>query len=334
MGLTNEYDMPNSGVTDILNACPEFDVMVSAHEHTLIPGTEINGVLVVQNRNHPQTMAVIDLTLEKDGTGWRVTDRTSRSVRVADYEADPALLALLKADDERAREDAMQMIGRLEGGPLAPENGMDNIPAAMLQDTALIDLINAVQMYYADADVAVAPLFRADANLFPGEIRKCDISLVYRFSNTPYKLHMTSAQLKKYMEWSVGYFNTLRHGDTAITCDESFPDYNYYMFSGVCYEVNLLHEPGSRIERLTWPDGTPVRDDDQFDFAVNNYCTDSRLLVPGVIYEADDLPTLVELDLHGEIGGIRELIRDYIVSVKGGIIYPECDENWRITGCE
>lgn len=33
MGLGNEYSVPNSGVTDILNACPEFDVMVSAHEH-------------------------------------------------------------------------------------------------------------------------------------------------------------------------------------------------------------------------------------------------------------------------------------------------------------
>ena len=38
MGLTSEYGEPNSGVTDILNACPEFDVMISAHAHMQIAG--------------------------------------------------------------------------------------------------------------------------------------------------------------------------------------------------------------------------------------------------------------------------------------------------------
>ena len=34
------------------------------------------------------------------------------------------------------------------------------------------------------------------------------------------------------------------------------------------------------------------------------------------------------------LGGIRELIRDYIVNVKNGVIHPECDDNWRIAGRE
>ena len=38
--------------------------------------------------------------------------------------------------------------------------------------------------------------------------------------------------------------------------------------------------------------------------------------------------------MRGDIGGVRELIRDYIVNVKGGVITPECDDNWRITGVE
>lgn len=36
--------------------------------------------------------------------------------------------------------------------------------------------------------------------------------------------------------------------------------------------------------------------------------------------------------MHGEIGGVREMIRDYIIQVKGGILSPECDNSWRITG--
>jgi 2',3'-cyclic-nucleotide 2'-phosphodiesterase/3'-nucleotidase len=52
------------------------------------------------------------------------------------------------------------------------------------------------------------------------------------------------------------------------------------------------------------------------------------------MYGADELPVLVEGDVHGEIGGVRELIGDYIANVKNGVIYPECDDNWRITGRE
>ena len=94
------------------------------------------------------------------------------------------------------------------------------------------------------------------------------------------------------------------------------------MFTGVNYEVNVANEPGSRIRNLIWPDGTPVADEDEFVIAVNNYRATSHLLVPGAIYEEGDLPTLLETDVRGEIGGIRELIGDYIVNVKDGTITP------------
>lgn len=326
--------MPNTGVTDILNACPEFDLMVSSHEHLVVPGIEVNGVLVVQNQKHAMTMAVVDLTLERDDVGWKLVDRAAQSVKIADYEADPALTELLEHYDLRAREDANQVIGRLEGGPLAPENGADGIPAARLRDTALVDLIEDAQMYYAGVNVAATASPPWNANLYPGEIRKCDVSKIYGFSNTLYRVHITGAQLKAFLEWTSEFYNTFRPGDQSVSFNEKFPAFNYYLFSGVCYEVNLSHEPGSRIEHLTWPNGDPVMDDDAFDIAVNSYCANSQLLVPGVIYTEDDLPTLVEKDVHGEIGGIREMIRDYIANVKGGVIHPECDDNWRITGCE
>jgi 2',3'-cyclic-nucleotide 2'-phosphodiesterase/3'-nucleotidase len=332
MGVNNEYEVPNSGVTDILNACPEFDVMVSSHEHAEISGEEINGVLVVQNKNMAQTMAVVDLTLEKDEDGWEVTDKTSESIDIADYEPDPEFMDLLGEYDDEAKEDAEEIIGTLEGDALSPENEIDEIPSAQIEDTALIDLINEVQMYYTGAPVSAAALFTMDANMFPGDIRKSDMSLIYKYTNTLYKLHMTGEQLKKYMEWSAGYYNTFEDGDLTISFNPDIRAYNYDMFAGVNYDINIANEPGSRIENLTWPDGTPVKDDDEFDIAVNNYRASSHLLSPGEIYEEDDLPTLLEIDVRGDIGGVRELIRDYIVNVMGGTIDPEADNNWKIVG--
>ena len=332
MGLDNEYGVENSGVTDICNACPEFDVMISSHEHAEVPGTLINGVLVVQNKNMAQTMNVIDLTLEPDEDGWKVVDKTSESVAIADYEADPAIVELLAEYDEEAKEDAETVIGKLEGGALAPEDEIDGIPTAQIEDTALIDLINEVQMYYTGAPVSAAALFVMDANMQPGEIQKSDMALIYKYTNTLYKLHMTGEQLKKYMEWSYNYYNTYEPGDLTISFNPDIRAYNFDMFAGVNYDVNIANEPGSRIENLTWPDGTPVKDDDEFDIAVNNYRANSQLLSPGEIYEEDDMPYLVEMDVRGDIGGVRELIRDYIINVKGGVITPEVDNNWEIIG--
>lgn len=334
MSVDNEYDVPNSGVADILDDCPEFDVMVAAHEHVLIPSMDINGTLVVENMSQARTMSVIDLTLEKDGEGWKVADKSAESVSIADYEADPAMMELLAPYDTEAREDAQEVVGRLEGGPLAPEPGEDGNPAALVRDTALIDLINDVQLHYTGAQVSGAALLDEDANMQPGDICKSDMARIFKYSNTLYKLRMTGAQLKKYMEWSANYYNTFQPGDQTITFDQDIPIYNYDMFAGVRYEVNIANPAGSRIENLTWPDGEPVKDEDEFEIAVNNYRATTQLLEPGTIYEEDELPELVEMDVHGEKGGVREMIRDYIVMEKGGVIRPECDENWRITGIE
>lgn len=334
MGIDNEYGVANSGAADLANACPELDLIVAAHAHQQIPGETINGVLVVENKNSGGSLSEVHLKLEKDKNGdWKVKDKTSDSLDISKYKADQEMVKLLSSYDEKAKADADTVIGTLTGGSLAPENEIAGIPSAQLQDTALIDLINEVQTYYTDADVSAAALFNMDANLHEGEIRKCDTSLVYKYSNTLYKLEMTGQQLKKYMEWSASYYNTYQPGDLTISFNEDIRAYNYDMFSGVNYEINLAKDPGSRIEQLTWPNGTPVKDEDVFTIAVNNYRASSQLLSPGEIFsEGEPLPKLLEIDVKGEVGGVRELLGLYITEVKGGTIEPHVDNNWKVTG--
>ncbi len=334
MGLENEYGVPNSGVTDILSECPEFDVMVSAHEHRQIAGEIIGDTLVVQNKKMAQTMAVIDLELKKDGKTWKAAGKTSESIDISGYEPDPSIVQLLSKYHEQACEDAVQVIGELKGGALVPEDEIPGITEGRLRDSAVIDLIHSVQMHYTGADVSASSLTSSGSRIEPGKIRKCDTSLIYRYDNTLYILHMNGAQLKKYMEWSASYYNTFHPGDLTISFNQDIHDYNYDIFEGVNYEINISKAPGDRIENLTWPDGTAVEDSDEFNIAVTSYRAASHLLSPGVIYEEGDLPELVEMDVQGNIGGVRELIGDYIRNVKQGVITPECDNNWRITGYE
>lgn len=335
MGESNEYEVANSGVVDLANACPELDVILAAHEHKLVEGTEVNGVLIVENQDAGKTLAQVKLTVEEQEDGsFEVTDKTSASYAAADYEADSGFIEALTDADTRAKEDANTVIGTLTGGPLAPESEINGIAQAKLQESPLIDLINEVQMYYTGADVSAAALFNDAANMQDGDIRKCDLSLIYKYANTLYKMEMTGAQLKKYMEWSASYYNTFKDGDLTISFNEEIPGFNYDIFSGVNYEIDISKEPGERIQNLKRPDGTDIAEDDVLIVAVNNYRASSQLTTYGEIYkEGEELPKILEIDVRGDIGGVRELIGDYIVNVKGGALEtPALSGNWKLTG--
>lgn len=332
MGLENEYGVANSGVTDLAQECPELDLIVASHEHMQVEGAELSGVLTVENKNMAQTMNEIHLLLGKTEGGWKVINKTSKTHNIAGYDVDADVMKLLTPYHAYALKDAETVIGKLEGGNLAPENEIAGIPTAQIMDTALIDLINEVQMYYTGAPVSAAALFTMNANLKEGDIKKSDSSLIYKYNNTLYKVKMTGAQLKKFMEWSANYYNQYQPGDLTISFNPDVRAYNYDMFAGVNYDIDISKPAGERIVNLTWPDGTPVKDDESFEVAVNNYRANSHLLAPGEIFEADDMPELLEIDVRGDVGGVRELIREYIAAVKNGVLTPGVDNNWKIIG--
>ena len=108
MSVDNEHDVPHTGVRELAQACPEFDLIVAAHEHVLVEGA----------------------------------------------------------------------------------------PAACLMDTAFVELIHEAQLYYSKADVSAAAYFVYGANVEPGPIRRCDVSKIYKYTNTLYTLSMTGAQIR------------------------------------------------------------------------------------------------------------------------------------------
>ena len=334
MDTENEYGVYGSGVTDLANACPEFDVIIAAHGHKEIPGEEINGVLVIENKNAGATMSEIHLQLQRQWNGrWRVVGRSSESRQIAEYEADPELVALLAPYDERAKADAVIPIGELRGGNMAPDNEVENIPSPMVQDTALLDFINEVQLYYTGAQVSATAMTSMTGQMREGTIRKCDLTSIYTYENTLYKLQMNGAQLRDYMEWSAAFFKTWQPGDLTIAFDPSTRYYLYDAFEGVNYEIDISQEPGNRILNLTWPDGTPVADTDVFTIAVNNYRATTQLLIAADIFApGEPLPQMLEMDVRGDLGGIRELLGEYIQTVKGGVIEPKVNNNWKILG--
>ena len=347
MDCENEYGLEDSGVYDLADKVPELDLILAAHGHQKIEGIYRNDVLITENSDLGKTISQITLTLEKGEDGkYQLANRESVSYDMKDYEEDPVISEdeLILEADARAKEDATTVIARFTNDYLSPEDEIPGITQGKIQDTALVRLINDVQMYYTGATISGAALFVDNANLYKGDIKKCDMALIYKYANTLYKVRMTGNQLKKWMEWSYAYINTFQEGDLTISFNEEIRGYNYDMFSGVKYEVDISQPAGSRIQNLTLPDGTPLDMEAQYDVAVNNYRANSQLLSYGEIYtEEDGLPELLEIDVRGDLGGVRELIGDYIVNVKGvkgddGVVefsvedVTEENANWKLTG--
>lgn len=334
MGEENEYDVANSGVNDLAEACPELDLIIAAHEHKLVEEAYVNGVLIVENKNSAATMSKINIILEKENGKYKISDRKAESIKISEYEPDKKLAEKLAPYNKKAQDEANIIIGELIGGNLVPENEIAEIPQAQIQATSLIDFINEVQMYYTGADVSAAALFNVDADLKAGKIKKSDTALIYKYGNTLYKIEMTGKQLKKYMEWSAAYYNKYNKGDLTISFNENIRGFNYDMFSGVDYKIDISKEAGQRIKDLKWSNtGKEIKDDDIFIIAVNNYRANTHLLTYGEIFEeGEELPKVLEIDVKGNIGGVRELIGDYIKNVKKGKIEPSNPQNWKIIG--
>ena len=344
MSENNEYDEAGSGTIDLANACPDLTAIVAAHEHKAMDGTLHNNILTTENKNGAATLAKMNLKVVKQDGKYVVADKTKdvaskliwvqdQTTKAINYQADTDLAAKFAPFHERAKADAATVIGTLKGGDLVPANEVNGIPTAQIQDTAMIDLINEVQMHYAGARVASSAMFNSNANIKEGQIQKSGSALIYPYDNTLYKLQMNGKQLKEYMEWSANYYNQFKPGDLTISFKESVRAYNYDMFSGVKYDIDISQPEGSRIKNLTWSDtGNPVQDTDTFIIAVNNYRSNSHLLKAGEVYKAgEELPKLIESDVNGGVG-VRDLIAKYIQEVKGGTITPDVDNNWKIIG--
>jgi 2',3'-cyclic-nucleotide 2'-phosphodiesterase/3'-nucleotidase len=203
-----------------------------------------------------------------------------------------------------------------------PKNEIKDIPEGKLRDTAVMDLINKVQLLNSGADVSAAALFKDTSDLKKGPINYGNIFDIYKFDNTLYKVEVTGKELKAYMEWSAACYNQWKPGDISISFNPDKPGYLYDMFAGVDYQIDLSKPVGQRIVNLTFK-GKPLADDQRLQLAVNNYRYSSALKTQKLVAGKRNWESSQS---------IRDMLVAYIK--EQGTITPEVDNNWSITGVD
>ena len=296
----------------IAKQVPGVDLIFMGHTHRDVPSVVINGVQLIQANYWGRHLARVDLYLENAGLGWRVFARAARTIAVDDRVVpDPEILKLGEPYDRETQAWLSRAIGESGAELTATE--------ARFRDTAILDLIQRVQLEAGKADVSMAAVFNPDARIARGPVTVRDIAGLYVYENTLVVLEVTGQQLKEALEHSAKYFRAYEPGKSpAELVDEKIPAYNFDIAEGVTYTLNISKPFGERIENLQFQ-GKPLAPTQKLRLATNNYRVNSC----GGYTMYKGAPVVYRSSVE-----IRELIIDWVERHK--TIPTEPTNNWRI----
>ena len=325
------------GAAAVAEACPEFDVIFMGHAHSKVNDVEVNGVKLIEPGKYGWALAKAEIAVTAADGGYDVASVVTTNLETKTVEADQEILDMFSYVHEDSIADANTVVGTvasdyIEGVDyITGEASVTTMPTAQMVDTALIDLINDVQMFYTESQFSSAAAFKNDMNLVAGDFKKKDVANIYKYPNTLMGVNITGANLKAYMEWSTSYYNTYEPGDVTISFNPEIRGYNYDMFSGLTYDIDISQPAGERVTNLLTADGEEIMDDATYKLAVNNYRF-GTLLGLGFVTAEDKYYDSYEA--MQDAGRIRDLIIKYIAEEQDGVATPTVDNNWKIVGAD
>lgn len=321
------------GVEEIAENYPEFDVIFSGHAHSKYT-KEVNGVQIIEPGAYGWALATADITVTKNANNYEVASVTVENLETKDTSGDAEILDKFAFVHEESVTEANKVVGKITANFIPRPDyitGADEIttmPTAQIEDTAVIDLINDVQMFYTNADVSSAALFNFGSNLKQGDFKKKDVAFIYKYSNTLVGVNITGENLLKYMEWSANYYNTYKAGDMTVSFNPEVRGYNYDMFAGMTYDIDITKESGNRIQNVLI-DGKALEMDKTYKLAVNNYRFGTLM---GLDLVTMDDKYYDSYETMQDAGRIRDLIIKYTIEEKNGVLTPMVDQNWKLVG--
>ncbi|MGD0133697.1 MAG: 5'-nucleotidase C-terminal domain-containing protein [Bryobacteraceae bacterium] len=258
-------DAKENMVREIATEVRGIDAIVFGHSHQQLASLQIGDVLLMQPKNWGISLGRMDFVVERNETsGWKIVSKSSSLIPVTrDTTADANIEEIGRPYHELAERYLSTAVAE---APVSLDSRL-----ARVEDSALIDAIQQVQLFYSKADVSFASSFNSRVSVPQGPVTIRQIAALYIYENQLYVLEGNGKMVRDALENSARYYNTCAsdcsHGPLI---NSQVIGYNYDMAEGVEYEIDLTQPPGQRIRNLRWH-GKPLEDDQPLRIAVNNY---------------------------------------------------------------
>ncbi|MGA4728240.1 bifunctional metallophosphatase/5'-nucleotidase [Micromonospora taraxaci] len=333
---TSSYgpELPNENpVALIAQQVPGIDAILFGHAHNEVVERFVTNertgaqVLLSEPSKWGQRLTRMDFTLTRERGRWAITKKAATMLNTNTVVEDPKVLAAVRAQHQKTIAYVNQVVAQSTVELSAAES--------RYRDTPILDFINHVQTEvvgaalagttYADLPVlSIAAPFSRTAVFPAGDVKIRDVAGLYVYDNTLEAVVLSGAEVRAYLEYSAKYFRTVAPGapvDPEQISDPAVPDYNYDVFSGLDYDIDISRPVGQRITRLVLAGtDTPVADNAQFVVAVNNYRRGGGGNFPGI----------VKTQVYNAQQEIRQLLIDW-AQAKGTIDPADFFQpNWRL----
>ncbi len=244
------------------------DILLTGHQHRILT-REINGVLVAQPGNNGKMYGSIDIGLDKSKNDkWQVTSKKAEIISIGEVDADEDILHYMKEIETSTQNWLDQPIGFIDGNMTIEDPFKTRI-----QKHPFIQFIQDVQIEESGVDISVTALLTNDSKGFNPTVTMRDIVSNYMFPNTLVVLELTGSEIKEALERTAQYFVLNDAGEIIVNPTYVTPKpqhYNYDMWEGINYIINVSQPVGARIENVTYH-GQPLKDNENYHVVMNNY---------------------------------------------------------------
>jgi 2',3'-cyclic-nucleotide 2'-phosphodiesterase (5'-nucleotidase family) len=307
--------MPNENAAlAIANEVPGVDVILMGHTHREIPSVYINGVLLAQADKWGRSIARADVYMEKRTPSgrWRVLAKSGRTIPVVDQaQPDPEVLRIAEPYHRETQAWLEQVIGDSSVELKAGEE--------RFRDTAILDLVQRVQLEAGNANVSTAMSLNPNARIPKGPVTIRDIIGLYEYEAAPIVVEVTGRVLKEALEHSSRHFGTYIPNRRLLELiDERFPSYTYDVAEGITYDLDISKPVGQRIQNMRFR-GQPVSATQKLRLATNTFRVNG-----GAGYTMFKGAPVVSRSSKE----LRELIIDWVK--RNGHIPTTSTNNWRL----